>query len=74
MRGAALAWYNDLIAKGKAEATANSIITLLSRKYNRVPKAVSNRICQIRDITVLDSLFISALDCQSLEEFKECLP
>ena len=98
MRGAALAWYNDLIAEGKAEGIAvgkaegiaagktegkaegiavgiaNKIITLLSRKYNRVPKAVSNRICQIRDITVLDSLFISALDCQSLEEFKECLP
>ena len=90
MRGAALAWYNDLIARGKTEGIAlgeargeargralekaQGIVTVLSRKFSRVPKTISQRLNQIQDLTVLDSLFISALDCASIEEFKSCLP
>ena len=89
MRGAALVWYNKLIAEGKAvgiaegkaegkaegevRGKADSIVAILTRKYSKVPREVEHRIRAIQDPVVLESLLISAMESPSMDEFERCL-
>ena len=58
------------LSKGKAEG----LVTVLRHKFGDAPSSVAVRVFQIQDLVVLDSLFITALDCTSLKEFEGCLP
>lgn len=62
------------LAKGKAEGSAEKLVTVLRHKFGDVPSSVAVRVFQIQDLVVLDSLFITALDCKTLEEFEDSLP
>lgn len=60
-------------ARGEARGKVKSLLHVLAAKFKNVPKWVSDRISQIGDLVVLDSLMVAAATCQSLEEFEEAL-
>jgi len=45
----------------------------LSKRFKRIPKAMSERILTISDSVVLESLMESAMKCESLKEFEKAL-
>lgn len=67
-------WYAEGKAEGEAEGEAKSIIRILVRKWNRVPKSLQKRILAITDAEKLNELFDIAWDCKSLEEFAQNMP
>ena len=56
--------------EGREEGARNSLIFLLNRKFKKVPQHIISRIEQIRDLTVLQSLNVSAAMCQTIQEFE----
>ena len=57
------------IAKAKAE----SVLTVLRARFNKVPKEVESTIRQMTDTVALDSWLAYASTCQSTKEFVEAL-
>ena len=60
-------------AEGKAEGEARAVVRILTTRFGRVPRAVSERVLAIGDLVVLDSLTELAVTCKSLDEFKKAL-
>jgi len=56
-----------------AEGKAGSIIRFLDRRFQKVPKAIKDKVSAIKDINRLDELTDQAADCQSLAEFRKSL-
>ncbi|MGL4941906.1 MAG: Rpn family recombination-promoting nuclease/putative transposase [Thermoguttaceae bacterium] len=63
--------FEELEARGEARGKVASLLRVLTARFNRVPKRVSERISQIGDTVVLDSLTVTAALCTSLAEFEE---
>jgi len=64
------AYFVELYAdKWKAEAKAETLLKILWKKFNKVPKKTEKAICKMTDPVALDSLAIHAATCQSLKEF-----
>jgi hypothetical protein len=60
-------------AEGKLEGEAKMLAKYLSTRFNRLPKALGNRLLAINDTVVLESLMESAVKCESLKEFEKNL-
>ena len=56
-----------------AEGKAGSIIRFLSRRFQKVPKSVKEKVCSITNIDRLDELTDHAATCQSMDEFAEAI-
>jgi len=60
-------------AEGKAEGKAETLLKILRKRFNKVPKDVESTICKMNDPVALDSWAEHALDCQSMTEFAEAI-
>ena len=64
-------------ARGKAEGETQKgrsmLLTLLRKKFQKVPKKIENAIQSMTDPTALESLAAHVLDSQSLDEFEKAL-
>ncbi|MGL4943223.1 MAG: Rpn family recombination-promoting nuclease/putative transposase [Thermoguttaceae bacterium] len=60
-------------AIGETRGKADALLRVVNARFKGVPKRVSDRISQIRDGVVLDSLTVTAATCQSLKELEEVL-
>ncbi len=61
-------------ARGEARGEAKTVVKILTTRFRRVPKTISDRIQAIGDSVVLDSLTELAVTCEALEEFEKALP
>jgi hypothetical protein len=56
-----------------AEAKAGAIVRFLSRRFQKIPKSVKDKVSSITDTDRLDELTDRAAECKSLDEFAEAL-
>jgi DNA polymerase III psi subunit len=63
----------ELWIGGKAEAKAETVLTVLRAKFQDVPKEVESALYQMRDPIALDSWAAQAATSPSMEEFAEAL-
>jgi hypothetical protein len=56
-------------ARGKAEAKAEAIITLLNHKFKEVNPKVENKLKYCTDVSVLDNLLVFVLKASSMTSF-----
>ncbi|MGL4944295.1 MAG: Rpn family recombination-promoting nuclease/putative transposase [Thermoguttaceae bacterium] len=61
------------LAEGEARGKVDALRHVLVARFQKVPKRIDDRISQIGDLVVLDSLTVAAATCQSLAEFEEAL-
>ncbi|MDR1291231.1 MAG: hypothetical protein LBK06_08520 [Planctomycetaceae bacterium] len=68
-------FFTLLEARGEAKGKREAILTVLCRRFkmNDVPDEIKSVIMQRNDPIALKSLFVYALDCQTLDEFAEAL-
>ena len=59
--------------EGKIEGKADSIIFILTRRFQVVPVAIQNTLLSLTDLDQLNHLMELAYDCQSLDEFASAL-
>ncbi|MDR2171527.1 MAG: hypothetical protein LBP59_15400 [Planctomycetaceae bacterium] len=58
----------------REELQKKHILTCLRNRFNkRVPRDIQVSVNSYSDLVALDSLFERALDCESLDEFREYL-
>ena len=57
-------------ASGEIKGEKNAILTVLTAKFGKVPKAVRDAVNSYSDLTALNSLTATAGTCKSLNEFK----
>ena len=60
-------------AKGKIKEKVNGILTLLQIHFGEVPETISNELTKRTDLVALQSLFVLAAQCKSLDEFTNAL-
>jgi hypothetical protein len=56
--------------KGKIEGKIQVILTILNKRFKKVPKSISRSLSAYTDSIALDSLAELALDCETLKEFE----
>ncbi|MDR2114935.1 MAG: Rpn family recombination-promoting nuclease/putative transposase [Planctomycetaceae bacterium] len=61
------------IVKGEAEFGRNAVLSVLRKKFTRIPKKIETTIRRMNDPIALESLVIDAATCQTLHEFSETL-
>jgi hypothetical protein len=61
------------LVEGEAKGKAEAVLKVLQKKFKRVPKQVEENVRSYTDLIALDSLLEQALDCQTINEFKEHL-
>ena len=61
------------LEQGQERGARNSLLFLLKRKFKTVPRRITARIEQIRDLTVLQSLNVSAAMSETIQEFESDL-
>ncbi|MDR2117426.1 MAG: hypothetical protein LBP87_13705 [Planctomycetaceae bacterium] len=59
--------------KGKTEFGRNVVLSILRKKFTRIPKKIETSIRRMNDPIALESLVIEAATCQTLLEFSETL-
>jgi hypothetical protein len=57
-------------AKGEVRGRIKDVLRILNKKFKKVPESILQSVNSYTDEIALDSLFESALDCETLEEFK----
>ncbi|MGL4943846.1 MAG: hypothetical protein ACRC46_11735 [Thermoguttaceae bacterium] len=60
-------------ARGVVRGAARALIRILNKRLGAVPQHVEDRVMEIRDLVVIESLTEFALTCASLEEFEDSL-
>jgi hypothetical protein len=60
-------------AKGKAEAGRNMVLTVLRKKFKKVPKGIEKAVLGMSDPIALESLLEHALDSETMDEFATAL-
>ena len=60
-------------AKGETRGKAGTLLKILRKRFNKVPKDVENTIRKMTDPVALDSWAEHALDCQSMAEFSQAV-
>jgi hypothetical protein len=71
-----MAWEGGLakgMTDGEVKGGARTILRFLSRRFQKVPKSVKDKVCSIMDIDRLDELTDQAAECQSIDDFAESL-
>ena len=63
----------SFVAEGEIKGRTGSIIRFLSRRFQKVPKSVKEKVSSITNIDRLDELTDHAATCQSMDEFAESL-
>ena len=61
------------VAKGKAEAGRNMVLTFVRAKFGKVPKRIEDAIRRMNDPIALESLAAQAGRSKTLDEFAEML-
>ncbi|MDR0391707.1 MAG: hypothetical protein LBH59_07355, partial [Planctomycetaceae bacterium] len=59
--------------EGKQEGKVQIILALLNNRFHKVPDSIVRSLNLYTDSIALDSLAISAADCETLEEFERYL-
>ena len=59
--------------KGQEGGARDSLLFLLKKKFKRVPKWISTRLSDIRDLAVLRSLIVAAGMSDSLSQFEKSM-
>ncbi|MDR2117425.1 MAG: hypothetical protein LBP87_13700, partial [Planctomycetaceae bacterium] len=59
--------------RGKTEFGRNAVLSVLRKKFTRIPKKIETSIRRMNDPTALESLVIEAATCQTLHEFSEVM-
>ena len=60
-------------ARGEAKGKAETVLTILRAKFNRIPKGVETSIRQMSDPIALESLAAHVIHSDTLEEFADAL-
>jgi len=71
-----LEYYSGLTAakeEGKAEGKAETLLKILRKRFNKIPRDVESTICKMSDPVALDSWAEHALDCQSMADFTQAI-
>lgn len=63
-------FFDLCVQEGKQEF----LVRALKARFKSVPSSISERISQIHDQEVLDTLFDKAMTVRGLDEFKKALP
>ena len=58
---------------GEARGQAKAVLTVLRRKFKKVPKHVEQAVLAMSDPIALESLLVHAMDSNTLDEFAEAL-
>ncbi|MCL2303724.1 MAG: Rpn family recombination-promoting nuclease/putative transposase [Planctomycetaceae bacterium] len=66
-------WTAEATAKAEARGKAGTLLKILRKRFNKVPKDVENTIHNMNDPVALDSWAEHALDCQSMAEFAQAV-
>jgi len=65
--------YQEIVLEGIVQGERNSIIKVLTARFNQVPEGIRRAIEAVEEVEELDRLLEWATRCQSLEEFSEHL-
>jgi hypothetical protein len=73
--------FEDKIAEGEARGEVkgaiktgqNAVMSVLRRRFKKIPKQIETSIRQMRDSIALESLAGDAAICKSLDDFAKCL-
>ena len=65
--------FSEGVAEGITRGKAETVLTFLRAKFNKVPKRIENTIRSMTDPTALESLAVHVVHCKSLNEFTEAL-
>ena len=66
-------WTADAVAKERVVAKAESVLTALRTRFNKVPKNIEKTILAMSDSIALESLHVHAIQSNTLDEFAEGL-
>ncbi|MDR3109322.1 MAG: hypothetical protein LBU65_06510 [Planctomycetaceae bacterium] len=74
-------WYEEAIAKGKAEGIAEGeargeaklVLSALKFRFNVIPQDIENAVMSYTDTTAIESLLQCAIVCDSIDEFRKSL-
>ena len=58
---------------GKSREIVNKILKLLQLRFNQVPNEITTELSSRADLVALDSLFVLAYQCNTLDEFAKAL-
>jgi hypothetical protein len=59
--------------RGKVEGKKETILDVLTGRFGKVPKSISDTVKSYSDLTALQSLSVLAGSCESLDEFADGL-
>jgi hypothetical protein len=65
--------FDEGVAVGRAEGKADALLTILRKKFKKVPKGVENVHRGMTDSIAIESLLAHALDSRTLDEFASAL-
>ncbi|MDR2440458.1 MAG: hypothetical protein LBE12_13945 [Planctomycetaceae bacterium] len=60
-------------AKGKTAFGRNAVLSVLRKRFNKVPLKIETMIQQMNDPIALELLVIDAATCQTLDEFSKAV-
>ena len=63
----------DAVAKERVAAKAESVLTALRTRFNKVPQDIETAILAMSDSIALESLHVQAIQSDTLDEFAEGL-
>ena len=61
------------IVQGQLKEKVSDILSVLQIRFGQVPKAISEELCKRTDLIALQSLFVLAVQCDSMDEFADTL-
>jgi len=64
-------WTAEATAKGNAVGKAEMTLTFLQTKFKKISEEIEKAIRQMSNPAALDSLAVSILNCETLDEFLE---
>ncbi|MDR3182507.1 MAG: hypothetical protein LBT89_06235, partial [Planctomycetaceae bacterium] len=59
--------------RGAIREKANAVITVLSARFQTVPRTIQDNIKSYTDLIALDSLLVAAVTCESIKDFRQNL-
>jgi hypothetical protein len=63
----------ELMAKGRIESAQASLLKVLETRHGALPKGLSEAIREVRDLSKLEELLVTALRTDSFEAFTAAL-
>jgi hypothetical protein len=63
-------WKIEAKKEGKLEGKLNALLLVLRDRFGALPTELENRLSEIQDEVVLDSLLVRAIHVDTLDEFK----